>query len=62
AIDRILASRLGDFAVRQLMAGDSGKACGVIRGELVTTDIDTVVNTKKPFDMGMYELALRLSQ
>ncbi|RJX38208.1 6-phosphofructokinase [Paenibacillus pinisoli] len=62
AADRILASRLGDFAVRQLMEGNSGKSCGVVKGELVTTDIDTVVNTKKPFDMDMYELALRLSQ
>lgn len=62
AADRILASRLGDFAVRQLMEGNSGKSCGVIKGELVTTDIDTVVHTKKPFDMEMYNLALRLSQ
>lgn len=62
AVDRILASRLGDFAVRQLMNGDSGKSCGVIKGELVTTDIDTVVHSKKPFDMEMYELASRLSQ
>ncbi|MCR2803253.1 6-phosphofructokinase [Paenibacillus soyae] len=62
AVDRVLASRLGDFAVRQLMAGDSGKSCGVIKGELVTTDIDTVVHSKKPFDMEMYELASRLSQ
>ncbi|MHA7962641.1 6-phosphofructokinase [Paenibacillus sp. CAU 1782] len=62
AADRILASKLGDFAVRQLIAGESGKSCGVIKGELVMTDIDTVVNTKKPFDMEMYDLALRLSQ
>ncbi len=62
AADRILASKLGDFAVRQLIAGESGKSCGVIKGELVMTDIDTVVNTKKPFDMEMYNLALRLSQ
>ncbi|MCR8643885.1 6-phosphofructokinase [Paenibacillus sp. N1-5-1-14] len=60
--DRILASRLGDFAVRSLIAGESGKACGVINNELVLTDIDLVVNTKKPFNMDMYELALRLSQ
>ncbi|RJE89810.1 6-phosphofructokinase [Paenibacillus sp. 1011MAR3C5] len=62
AADRILASRLGDFAVRQLIEGNSGKSCGVVRGELVTTDIEEVVNTKKPFDMNMYDLALRLSQ
>lgn len=60
--DRILASRLGDFAIRRLMAGDSGKACGIIKGELVSTDIDKVVNTKKDFNMELYNLALRLSQ
>jgi 6-phosphofructokinase 1 len=60
--DRILASRLGDFAVRRLMEGDSGKACGIIQGELVATDIEKVVSTKKPFNMELYELALRLSQ
>ena len=60
--DRILASRLGDYAVRKLLEGDSGKACGVIKGELVATDIDVVVNSKKPFNRELYELALRLSQ
>ena len=60
--DRILASQLGDFAVRKLMEGESGKGCGIIRGELVITDIDKVVNTKKPFNMDLYNLALRLSQ
>ncbi|NMO95385.1 6-phosphofructokinase [Paenibacillus lemnae] len=60
--DRNLASRLGDFAVRSLIEGQSDKGCGIINGELVLTDIDKVVNTKKDFDMDMYELALRLSQ
>lgn len=60
--DRILASQLGDFAVRKLIEGDSGKACGIIRGEFVVTDIDKVVHTKKPFNMELYELASRLSQ
>jgi len=60
--DRILAGKLGDFAVRKLLEGESGKACGVIKGELVTTDIDTVVNSKKPFNMELYELTKRLSQ
>ncbi|CAH1222673.1 ATP-dependent 6-phosphofructokinase [Paenibacillus plantiphilus] len=60
--DRILASQLGDFAVHKLMEGDSSKSCGIIRGELVATDIDKVVSTKKPFNMDLYNLALRLSQ
>ncbi|MMZ54679.1 6-phosphofructokinase [compost metagenome] len=62
AFDRNLASRLGDFAVRQLIEGISDKACGTIDGKLVATDIDKVVNTKKDFNMELYELALRLSQ
>ncbi|MGP0575817.1 6-phosphofructokinase [Paenibacillus peoriae] len=62
AFDRNLASRLGDFAVRQLIEGISDKACGMIDGKLVATDIDRVVNTKKDFNMELYELALRLSQ
>ncbi|CAI6026770.1 ATP-dependent 6-phosphofructokinase [Paenibacillus sp. JJ-100] len=60
--DRNLASRLGDFAVRSLIAGETDKGCGIIKGELVLTDIDKVVNTKKVFDMETYELAQRLSQ
>ena len=44
------------------MEGDSSKACGVIKGELVATDIDLVVNTKRPFNIELYELASRLSQ
>ncbi|ANE48301.1 6-phosphofructokinase [Paenibacillus swuensis] len=60
--DRILASRLGDFAVRKLIEGDSGKALGLVNNELVATDINTVVNTKKPFNMNLYDLAMRLSQ
>jgi 6-phosphofructokinase 1 len=60
--DRILASQLGDFAVRQLIDGDSGKACGIIKNVLVATDIEKVVNTKKKFNKEMYNLALRLSQ
>ena len=60
--DRNLASRLGDFAVRSLIDGQSDKGCGIIKGELVLTDIDKVVNTKKEFDRDLYDLALRLSQ
>lgn len=60
--DRNLASRLGDFAVRSLIDGQSDKGCGIIKGELVLTDIDKVVNTKKEFNRELYDLALRLSQ
>lgn len=33
--DRVLASRLGDFAVRRLIEGDSGKSCGADRKSVV---------------------------
>lgn len=60
--DRILASRLADYAVQRLQEGDSGKAIGIVRGEFVATDIDLVVSTKKTFDLDLYNLAMRLSQ
>ncbi|MBW5445071.1 6-phosphofructokinase [Cohnella sp. CFH 77786] len=60
--DRILASRLGDYAVQRLIEGDSGKALGLVKGEFVATDIEVVCQSKKPFDIEMYELARRLSQ
>lgn len=60
--DRILASRLGDFAVLKLLEGESGKACGVIKGDLISTDIEKVVQAKKEFNMELYRLASRLSQ
>jgi 6-phosphofructokinase 1 len=59
--DRILASRLGDFAVQKLLEGDSGKGLGIVSGRLTATDFETVCNTKKAFDIEMYELAKRLA-
>lgn len=60
--DRILASRLGDYAVERLIAGDSGKGVGVINGQLTATDFEKICSSKKPFNMALYELAIRLSQ
>lgn len=60
--DRILAGRLGDYAVQKLLEGDSGKGLGIVKGEFVATDIETVCSTKKTFDLEMYDLARRLSQ
>jgi len=60
--DRVLASRLGDFAVRKMIEGESGKACGIVNGQELLTDIEVVVSSKRPFNMELYNLALRLSQ
>lgn len=59
--DRILASRLADFAVQRLIEGDSAKGIGIVNGEFVATDIDKVVSTKKSFNLDLYDLALRLA-
>lgn len=46
--DRILASRLGAFAVDALIAGETGKMAGEVRGELVLTAFDKTWSQHKP--------------
>jgi len=55
--DRILATRLGHFAVERLVGGDRGVACGVNKSdELTATELEKVVNARKPFDSRLYNL------
>jgi 6-phosphofructokinase 1 len=59
--DRILATRLGHFAVERLIAGDHGIACGVSKSdELVATDIEKVVSSRKTFNVQLYNLVNNL--
>lgn len=60
--DRILASRLADYAVQRLQEGDSGKGVGIVNGEFVATDMEKIISTKKSFNLDLYNLALRLAQ
>jgi len=46
--DRILATRLGDFAVRALLAGHTGMMAGQVDGELVLTPFPATVAGHKP--------------
>jgi 6-phosphofructokinase 1 len=48
--DRLLGTRLGSEAAEQLVAGNAGVLVGMIRGELATTPLDTVVQGHKPLD------------
>jgi 6-phosphofructokinase 1 len=57
AVDRILASRLGAGAVQQLVAGNYGVLVGEIKGEIVNTPLEEVVNHPKPLDMNLLKLA-----
>lgn len=57
AYDRILASRLGAGATEAIERGETGVLVGLIRGEVTTTPLEEVVNTKKPLDLRLFELA-----
>jgi len=57
AVDRILASRLGAGAVQQLVAGNYGVLVGEVKGDIVTTPLEEVVNHLKPLDMNLLQLA-----
>ncbi len=46
--DRILASRLGDFAVRSILAGQTGAMAGEIGGELVLTPFEDTFARHNP--------------
>lgn len=62
AADRVLASRMGAFAVQLLHEGHSGRCIGIQRGTLVHHDIiDCIENMKHTFAEDQYELANSLS-
>jgi len=46
--DRILASRLGDFAVRAILGGATGVMAGAVHGELVLTHFQETFAEHKP--------------
>ncbi|MGL4734108.1 MAG: 6-phosphofructokinase [Enterovibrio sp.] len=61
AFDRILASRMGAYAVELLMKGEGGRCVGTQRGELVHHDIiDAIENMRRPFRKDLYEVAMKL--
>lgn len=50
ARDRILATKLGAFAVDTVLAGETGVMVGEVRGELVRTPLPKCWKKKKPLD------------
>jgi 6-phosphofructokinase 1 len=62
AIDRILASRLGNYAVKVLKSGESDKMVGIEKNELVMHPIPYSWEKKKEIDRDLYRLARTLSQ
>jgi 6-phosphofructokinase 1 len=57
AIDRILASKLGAAATAQLEKGEYGVLMGEIKGEIVATPLEEVINHPKALDRALLDLA-----
>ena len=61
ASDRVLASRLGAFAVELLLEGKGGRCVGIQRNELVHHDIMEILDQPHKIDDNMYRLSKELS-
>jgi 6-phosphofructokinase 1 len=62
AFDRILASRMGDKAVKALMDGESGVAVGIKGDKIITVPIEEAISVKQDLKVDMYELSDILSK
>ncbi|WP_028025858.1 6-phosphofructokinase [Enterovibrio calviensis] len=61
AFDRILASRMGAFAVDLLIKGEGGRCVGIQHEQLVHHDIiDAIENMRRPFRQDLYDVANKL--
>ncbi|MDZ6245594.1 6-phosphofructokinase [Klebsiella pneumoniae] len=59
--DRILASRMGSYAVDLLLQGHGGRCVGISNEELIHHDIVEAINSlKRPFNEGLFHCAKRL--
>jgi 6-phosphofructokinase 1 len=61
AFDRVLASRLGSYAIELLMEGQGGRCVGIQSNQLVSHDIMEVLERKHTIDQDMYRLSKELS-
>lgn len=62
AFDRLLATRLGSEAARQLIGGNYGVLTGWNKSQPTTTPYEEVVGVHKPLDLRLFELADILAQ
>ncbi|MFV0246385.1 MAG: 6-phosphofructokinase [Mycoplasmatales bacterium] len=59
AFDRVLASRMGEFAIEQLMAGNKGECIGIKENKLVSASIKDSLEQKHSIDEKMFIAANR---
>ena len=62
AFDRLLATRTGTTATEYLSQGEQGVLVGLLKGEIATTPLETVVSNKKPLDLQLLEWAQVLAR
>jgi len=62
AFDRLIATRLGDAASEQLLAGHNGRLLGFMQGAIAATPLASVVSAVKSFDAPLYRLAHTLAE
>ncbi|WP_456296333.1 6-phosphofructokinase [Vibrio sp. AK197] len=61
AFDRVLASRMGNYAVHLLLEGHGGRCVGIVKEQLVHHDIiDAIENMKRPVRDDLYQVAQEL--
>jgi len=61
AMDRVLASRMGDYAVKLLIKGQSARCVGIVENKLRHFDILDALDMPSDFDEELFELARKLS-
>ena len=61
ARDRVIASQFGARAVEVLLKGDSGKAVGLQKHQVVDYELENVFDAESKADMLMYKLSQELS-
>jgi len=62
ASDRMLATRLGEGAVKALLDGKTADLVGIRNNQIVTTPLQDVVGKQKPIDLRLFELAQIMAQ
>ncbi|MCE5258400.1 MAG: 6-phosphofructokinase [Chloroflexi bacterium] len=62
ASDRMLATRLGEGAVRALVDGQAAVLVGIRNNHIVTTPLADIVGRQKPLDMHLFEIAQIMAQ
>jgi 6-phosphofructokinase 1 len=62
AFDRLLATRLGVAAVRQIEKKEYGGLVGLRNGEVATTPLEEVISNRKVLDLKLLETARILAR